>query len=88
MAFLALCIATEFGASQALSVLPCFYKYESRALKASTARVLFHHLRTPYVDIRSNFITRGVNHDGVIINLPIYLHTNSHVKKHQQYIQQ
>ena len=68
MAFLALCIATEFEVSQAPSVLPCFYMYESRALKASTARILFH-LRTPHVDIRSNFITRGLNHDGVIINL-------------------
>lgn len=57
MAFLAHCIATEFEASQAPGVLPCFYMYESRALKASTARILFHHLRTPHVDIRSNFIT-------------------------------
>ena len=86
MAFLALCIATEFGASQAPSVLPCFYMYESRALKASTARILFHHLRTPHVDIRSNFVTRASNHDGVI-DLPIHLHKNSHVKK-QQYIRQ
>lgn len=81
MAFLALCIATEFEASQAPSVLPCFYMYESRALKASTARIFFHYLRTPHVDIRSNFITRGANHDGVIINLPIHLHKNSYVKK-------
>lgn len=64
MAFLALCIATEFEASQPPSVLPCFYMYESRALKASTARIFFHH-----VNIRSNFITRALNHDGVIINL-------------------
>ena len=83
MAFLALCIATEFEASQAPSMLPCFYMYESRALKASTARIFFHYLGAPRVDIRSNFITRGANHDGVIINLLIHLHKNSYVKKKQ-----
>ena len=51
MAFLALCIATEFRVSQAPSVLPCFYMYESRSLEASTT--IFEHPMLIFVAISS-----------------------------------